>query len=282
MSTAARDGSSALGSVGSGGGAFGLDFSSPFVPVGVTPRYPAPRANIKPADGAPGCGACSPSRSPTSGSSSLSLVASFVGLAVQVLIPNEVGQAIDSARTTAGTLTHVRRHRSSCWRCCASSSTTRRASTCSKTAYRIEYDLRNIMYEHLSRMSFSFYDRVQSGQLISRGNSDIRSGADVPRDGADRVRAMQCRGPRVRIDAHDQRAAGVRCDVDDAIRLHRGRAHAALHVPGVVADPVAPRRRRHRGRREHQRRARGEVVRRRGAPAPASSRLRRSAPSGRT
>ena len=43
-----------------------------------------------------------------------------------------------------------------------------------KTAYRIEYDLRNIMYEHLSRMSFSFYDRVQSGQLISRGNSDIR------------------------------------------------------------------------------------------------------------
>ena len=31
------------------------------------------------------------------------------------------------------------------------------------------------MYEHLSRMSFSFYDRVQSGQLISRANSDIRA-----------------------------------------------------------------------------------------------------------
>ncbi len=43
-----------------------------------------------------------------------------------------------------------------------------------KTAYAIEYDLRNIMFEHLSRMSFSFYDRVQSGELISRGNSDIR------------------------------------------------------------------------------------------------------------
>jgi ATP-binding cassette subfamily B protein len=43
------------------------------------------------------------------------------------------------------------------------------------TAYRIEYDLRNIVYEHLSRMSFSFYDRVQSGQLISRANSDIRA-----------------------------------------------------------------------------------------------------------
>lgn len=44
-----------------------------------------------------------------------------------------------------------------------------------RTAYDIEYDLRNIIYEHLTRMSFSFYDRVQSGQLISRANSDIRS-----------------------------------------------------------------------------------------------------------
>ena len=44
-----------------------------------------------------------------------------------------------------------------------------------ETAYNIEYDLRNIIYEHLTKMSFAFYDRVQSGQLISRANSDIRS-----------------------------------------------------------------------------------------------------------
>jgi ATP-binding cassette subfamily B protein len=44
-----------------------------------------------------------------------------------------------------------------------------------RTAYQIEFDLRNIIYTHLSRMSFGFYDRVQSGQLISRANSDIRS-----------------------------------------------------------------------------------------------------------
>jgi ATP-binding cassette subfamily B protein len=43
------------------------------------------------------------------------------------------------------------------------------------TAYKIEFDLRNLIYVHLSRMSFGFYDRVQSGQLISRANSDIRS-----------------------------------------------------------------------------------------------------------
>ena len=44
-----------------------------------------------------------------------------------------------------------------------------------KVAYAIEFDLRNMIYEHFTRMSFPFYDRVQSGQLISRANSDIRS-----------------------------------------------------------------------------------------------------------
>jgi ATP-binding cassette, subfamily B, bacterial len=44
-----------------------------------------------------------------------------------------------------------------------------------RSAYSLDYDLRVLMYRHLSRLSFSFYDRVESGQLISRANSDIRS-----------------------------------------------------------------------------------------------------------
>ncbi len=44
-----------------------------------------------------------------------------------------------------------------------------------RVAYHLEYDLRRLLYEHLTRLSFSFYDRVQSGQLISRANSDVRS-----------------------------------------------------------------------------------------------------------
>ncbi len=44
-----------------------------------------------------------------------------------------------------------------------------------RTAYGMEADLRNIIYTHLTRMGFDFYDRVQTGQLISRANSDIRS-----------------------------------------------------------------------------------------------------------
>jgi ATP-binding cassette subfamily B protein len=44
-----------------------------------------------------------------------------------------------------------------------------------RVAYGLEYDLRTIVYGHLTRLSFEFFDRVQSGQLISRANSDIRS-----------------------------------------------------------------------------------------------------------
>lgn len=48
-------------------------------------------------------------------------------------------------------------------------------STLYKLAFALEYDLRTTIYEHLTKLSFPFYDRVQSGQLISRANSDIRS-----------------------------------------------------------------------------------------------------------
>ncbi|MDH3706912.1 MAG: ABC transporter transmembrane domain-containing protein, partial [Acidimicrobiia bacterium] len=43
------------------------------------------------------------------------------------------------------------------------------------TAYAVETDLRDLVYSHLTRLSFSFYDRTPSGELISRANSDIRS-----------------------------------------------------------------------------------------------------------
>ena len=44
-----------------------------------------------------------------------------------------------------------------------------------KFAYAIEYDLRSLMFRHLAAMSHGFYDKVQTGQLVSRANSDIRS-----------------------------------------------------------------------------------------------------------
>lgn len=154
-------------------GAFGIDVSSPFVPIGVMPRYLPPRANIKPDRDSSWLRRMLPVALSHKRSFALSLVASLLGLLVQVLIPNEVRQAIDVGLDKGGDLTpfvevivvlaglrFVLNYGS------------RRYML--KVAYRIEYDLRNIIYEHLSRMSFPFYDRVQSGQLISRGNSDIR------------------------------------------------------------------------------------------------------------
>lgn len=44
-----------------------------------------------------------------------------------------------------------------------------------KFAYAIEFDLRSSMFRHFARMSHGFYDKVQTGQLVSRANSDIRA-----------------------------------------------------------------------------------------------------------
>src|SRR5690606_31096334 len=42
-------------------------------------------------------------------------------------------------------------------------------------AHSIAYDLRNQLYDHIQRLSFSFHDHAQSGQLISRCIEDVRS-----------------------------------------------------------------------------------------------------------
>ena len=100
---------------------------------------------------------------------------SFVSLVLQVLVPNLLNQAIDkSIQARSVPLSHYVEWIfvigiaggiagfSSRW-------------LLFRTAYDFEFDLRNLIYEHLTAMSFSFYDRSQSGQLISRANSDIRS-----------------------------------------------------------------------------------------------------------
>ncbi len=89
-------------------GAFGADVTSPFVPVGVTPEYPPPRAHIAPKRDGDAVGEEGGGKSTSwirrmlpivlahKWMFGFSLLASFIGLAVQVQIPNEVGQAIDS------------------------------------------------------------------------------------------------------------------------------------------------------------------------------------------
>lgn len=44
-----------------------------------------------------------------------------------------------------------------------------------RLAHHVEADLRNLIFEHLTEMSFEYWDRTQTGQVISRANSDVRS-----------------------------------------------------------------------------------------------------------
>ncbi|HXY91700.1 MAG TPA: ABC transporter ATP-binding protein [Acidimicrobiia bacterium] len=44
-----------------------------------------------------------------------------------------------------------------------------------RASVELECTLRSLLFTHLSKQSFAFYDAVQSGQLISRANSDIRA-----------------------------------------------------------------------------------------------------------
>ena len=41
-----------------------------------------------------------------------------------------------------------------------------------QTGHRIVFDLRNAVFEHLTRLSFSFYDRARTGDLMSRVTAD--------------------------------------------------------------------------------------------------------------
>ncbi|AGL19703.1 ABC transporter ATP-binding protein [Actinoplanes sp. N902-109] len=104
-----------------------------------------------------------------------SLLMSFAGLVVQVQIPNLLRIGIDKAIVdrAAQLSTYV-------WWIVGLALLQGVINYLARlyllrTAYEIEYDLRNIVYAHLVRMPFGFFDRVQSGELMSRSSSDIRA-----------------------------------------------------------------------------------------------------------
>jgi ATP-binding cassette, subfamily B, bacterial len=158
-----------------------LDVSSPFVPVGVEEHYGAPRAAVGPASEESWLKRALPIVLAHKWVFGVSLALSFLSILVQIQIPVLIGRITNIFGTHhisvhneyASLLGYVR------WILILAvvlGAFTYGARLCLlRTAYAVEYDLRNIIYEHLTRMSFSFYDRVQSGQLISRANSDIRA-----------------------------------------------------------------------------------------------------------
>ena len=106
----------------------------------------------------------------------LSLAALMLGTALQLSIPAIIRQVIDHGLTgrdprwlagAAGLIVAIGLLRSvilfgqrywSVW-----------------VAQRVSFDLRNRLYDHIQRLSFSYHDTAQSGQLISRCIEDVRS-----------------------------------------------------------------------------------------------------------
>ena len=97
-----------------------------------------------------------------------------VAMAVQVMVPRVIGWAIDNANAAAPNL----------WPYAlvlAGLGIARGLSTYGyrnglySMAFHVEYSLRTKLFEHLGRLPISFYDRVQTGEIVSRANSDIRS-----------------------------------------------------------------------------------------------------------
>ncbi|HEY2565641.1 MAG TPA: ABC transporter ATP-binding protein [Acidimicrobiales bacterium] len=146
-----------------------------FVPMTEKARYEAPRATIDPDRSKSWLRRALPVMRAHKVVFIISMVLTFVGLVLQVQIPNLLNHAItNSIQSHTVPLSYY------VWWIVGLAVAGGIAGYISRlflfeTAYNFEYDLRNIIYEHLTKMSFAFYDRVQSGQLISRANSDIRS-----------------------------------------------------------------------------------------------------------
>jgi ATP-binding cassette subfamily B protein len=152
----------------------GLPFAA-YVPMGAVSQYQPPKATVDPDRSKSWVKRAMPILMAHKVQFFSALIFSFLGLIIQVWIPKILQQGITNAlilRThplhnyiellavlalLTGVFGYIAR------------------SNLFKVAYSLEFDLRNILYEHFTRMSFPFYDRVQSGQLISRANSDIRS-----------------------------------------------------------------------------------------------------------
>ena len=146
-----------------------------FVPIGVESRYRPPRATIDPDKSKSWIGRAWPVVMAHKKTLFTALSLSFVALLLQVQIPALLNDAIsNSLQRHAVPLSHYVTLVLVLAVAAGISAFISRLFLL-RTAYAMEFDLRNIIYQHLSRMSFGFYDRVQSGQLISRANSDIRS-----------------------------------------------------------------------------------------------------------
>ncbi|MFV0257174.1 MAG: ABC transporter ATP-binding protein [Acidimicrobiales bacterium] len=148
---------------------------SPFQPVTVTADYPPPAGRVHPDPELGWLRRLAPLVKAHRGLLIGSLILALGAMLIQVALPAVSRAAIDDALTarTARLAPYVaalvvlgliRAGLTFAFR-----------SGLYRMAFSIESDLRVLLYQHLNRLSFAFYDRTSSGQVISRANSDIRS-----------------------------------------------------------------------------------------------------------
>ena len=98
----------------------------------------------------------------------------FVGAALSMLIPNLTGRAIDlalgSSQTGMLVFTAMGIAVAGILRGVLNYGQTYLAEALSQ---HVAYDLRNMLYDRLQKLSYAFHDRSQTGQLMSRATSDV-------------------------------------------------------------------------------------------------------------
>ncbi|MGA7836233.1 MAG: ABC transporter ATP-binding protein [Acidimicrobiales bacterium] len=142
---------------------------------GVTSKYSGPRREISRDRSLPWWRRVLPVIQSHRATFIVAIVLSFVSLIFQVLVPNMLNVDIDDTLVRHVHALHTDVIQILIVGLAAGVSGIISRQYLYYTAYSVEADLRSLIYEHLTWLSFSFYDRVQSGQLISRANSDIRS-----------------------------------------------------------------------------------------------------------
>jgi ATP-binding cassette subfamily B protein len=152
----------------------GLPLSS-YIPMGELSRYEKPKATVDPDRSKSWIRRAAPIMMAHKKQWFTALIFSFLGLIIQVWIPKILQDGITNALVLKTSPLHTYVEIIAVLGVFTGIFGYISRTNLFKVAYNLEFDLRNILYEHFTRMSFPFYDRVQSGQLISRANSDIRS-----------------------------------------------------------------------------------------------------------
>lgn len=149
--------------------------ASPFEPVAVDPRYPPPPRTVDPDSRKGWLARIWPLVAARRRPLVVALACALLALAAQVAAPRVIMAAIDGALVNGGAPLAPYVWALAGLAVARGAFTWAQRANLFRFAFDLEADLRVLLYAHLGRMPFRFFDRVDSGELISRANSDVRA-----------------------------------------------------------------------------------------------------------